>query len=372
MRVSNVRSVEVVLPNGRRTYTVVDDLGLPIPEVDVFLNTFLHASASSLNTIRSYSSHIALFFRWLDIRSAHWENIDFDAFCMFAGDLRDGTLPSLRRAGVYRPQKERTRTTCETILAGVHSFLEYWQLENRGPADLRLYRPSSSRKGKKYGFLAHIEQTLTNQHRLKMRGPKSAPFKIIDFDEDFAKLLSEAHTARDKLLLSALYDGGLRVSQAVGLHHEDILIAEKQIRVRRRVDNANGALSKQRSDFVVDILPRFFRFYAASLVDEQLAMGIDSDYVFVNLRHADRGRPMSAGNARSVIKSIGGRAGVPLIPHMLRHTHGTALAKAGWSAPQIAKRLGQSVAGSADPYIHLADDDITTLYAASRFAEESS
>ncbi|ORA58466.1 tyrosine-type recombinase/integrase [Mycobacteroides franklinii] len=43
-----------------------------------------------------------------------------------------------------------------------------------------------------------------------------------------------------------------------------------------------------------------------------------------------------------------------LHPHTLRPTHATALAKAGWTAPEIAARLGQSHASSADVYIHLA------------------
>lgn len=243
MAVSNVRSVAVLTPSGRATFTVVGHDGLPIPEADVFLNTYLHDKNSSPNTIKSYSTHLSLFFRWLDIRGAHWEHIDFEAFCTFAGDLRDGTLPSLRRIGVYRPKAERERATCEAVLAGVHSFLEYWQLENRGPVDLRLYRPESSNSRRKHSFLAHIEDHLTRQRRLKVRGPKSAPFKIIGFESDFGKLLENANTIRDKLLLSALYDGGLRISQAVGLHHEDILIAERQVRVRRRTPWAQSRRS---------------------------------------------------------------------------------------------------------------------------------
>lgn len=43
MAVSNVRSVAVLTPSGRATFTVVGHDGLPIPEADVFLNTYLHA-----------------------------------------------------------------------------------------------------------------------------------------------------------------------------------------------------------------------------------------------------------------------------------------------------------------------------------------
>jgi integrase len=43
---------------------------------------------------------------------------------------------------------------------------------------------------------------------------------------------------------------------------------------------------------------------------------------------------------------------------MLRHTHATALAKAGWTAAEIAARLGHEHASSADVYIHLATSDL--------------
>lgn len=371
MRQSNVRSVRVTLPNGRETHTVVSHLGLPIPEVDTFLNVYLYATGMSPSTIRSYSNHLALFFRWLHIRGVDWEQLDFEGFCMFASDLRDGTLPSLRRVGVYRPNEPRERSTCEAVVAGIHSFFNYWRLENRGPADLRLYRDDAWNSKRKYSFLGHVESHLTQGRRLRFRGPKSGPIKTIRFEDDFAQLVQNANSSRDKLLLSAMYDGGLRISQAIGLHHEDILIAEKRIVVTRRITNANRALSKQRDTFAVDMPPRFFSYYAASLVNEQLALGIDSDYVFVNLRTTDRGRAMSSGNARDIIESIGKRAGVALTPHSLRHTHGTALAKAGWTAPQIAARLGQSASSSADVYIHLAEEDIAAKYAETKMSKEA-
>lgn len=53
-----------------------------------------------------------------------------------------------------------------------------------------------------------------------------------------------------------------------------------------------------------------------------------------------------------------------MTPHTLRHTHGTALAKASWSAPEIAKRLGHSNASSADVYIHPVEADIEDKYRA--------
>ena len=124
-----------------------------------------------------------------------------------------------------------------------------------------------------------------------------------------------------------MYDGGLRIGQALGLRHEDLDIARKRLTVIRREDNVNGMLSKQRATFSVDMPDRFFAFYGQSLVEEQLALGIDSDYVFVALAPRFRGRPMTYDNAVRRIKSIGRRVGIKMTPHTLRHTHGTDLAR---------------------------------------------
>lgn len=363
-----VRTEPITLPSGSQRLTVVDRNGDLIDVVERFLE-YLVATNSSINTVRSYARHLALFFRWLDERGADWELLTFDALCAFGIDLQDGTLRTYYRRGTLRPAEPRSRATCEAVMAAVYSFLDFWRLEGRGPADLRLYRDEGTRRRSTHAFLAHIERQRPQQERrLRFRGPKTALPKVIDFEDDFARLVASASTYRDQALLSAMYDGGLRIGQAIGLHHEDIDIARKRVRVVRREDNANGALSKQRTEFVVDMPPRFITYYGLSLTDEQLALGISSDYVFVNLSPANRGAPMKYENAKQIVSGIGRRAGVTLTPHTLRHTHGTALAKQGWSAPQIAARLGQSSNTSADVYIHLAEDDLSIRYAETSMA----
>jgi len=358
-----IRLAPVSLPSGARTTTVVGADGLPIAEIEAFLN-YLRTVDASRNTVAAYARHLALWFRWLAVRRANWELLDFDGLCMFVQDLADGTVPALHRPGEARPPRPRGRATQEAVLAAVCSFLDYWRLEGRGPRDLALYREARTSGRTTYRFLAHIEARRKRQERrIKLKGPKSPPPQIVEFEDDFVRLVAAATTARDRTLLSALHDGGLRIGQALGLRHEDLDIARQRVTVVRREDNANDALSKQRATFTIDLPARFFEFYGQSLVDEQLALGIDSDYVFVTLS-PDRflGRPMTYANAVQRIKAIGRRAGVDLTPHTLRHTHGTALAKAGWSAPLIAKRLGHSSASSADVYVHLADGDISDKY----------
>lgn len=364
----NVRSAPTLMPDGTVLHTVVDGSGTAIEEVDAYLN-YLRALDFSVNTIRSYAQHLALFFRWLDQRGAPWEQLTFDGLCTFGADLADGTLRSVRSHGELRPVEPRRRSTCEAVMAAVYSFLDYWKLEGRGPDDLRLYREGTNRRSTTYSFLAHIaHQRPQQERRMRFRGPKPEAPRIINFEDDFQRLLTAARTYRDKALLSAMYDGGLRISQALGLRHEDIDVARRRLHVVRRANNSNGALSKQRTPFTVAMPERFMTLYGLSLTDEQLMLDIDSEYVFVNLSDRNRGAPMRYANAVQIVEGIGRRAGVPLTPHTLRHTHGTALAKTGWSAPQIAARLGQSSNTSADVYIHLAEEDLAEKYAATELA----
>lgn len=358
------RAVPQVMPSGEHRYTVVDREGRSIEDIETFLH-YLRALDSSSNTIRSYALHLALLFRWLDQREVGWEELTFDGLCTFGIDLADGTLRSVKRYGELRPAEPRSRATCEAVMAAVYSFLDYWKLEGRGPADLRLYRDGTNRRSTTYSFLAHVAyQRPQQERRVRFRGPKPKVPQIIDFEVDFQRLLQAARSYRDKALLSAMYDGGLRISQALGLKHEDIDVARKRVHIIRRANNPNGALSKQRTEFAVEMPERFITLYGLSLTDEQLVLGIDSDYLFVNLSQRDRGAPMRYSNAAQVITAIGKRAQVPITPHTLRHTHGTALAREGWSAPQIATRLGHSSNNSADVYIHLAQDDLAEKYAA--------
>lgn len=368
--VCNVRATPVRRANGRKTYVVVDDDGAIIEDIDDFL-AYLRGNANSENTIEAYARHLALLFRWLTIRGSHWEDLTLQGLSAFAMDLRDGSLRSLQRVGTYRPQTERKRRSCEAVMAAVYSFLEYWRNEGqRGPADLTLYRNSSYVGNSTQAFLSHVESRRPQKERLiKIRGPKPDLPRIIDFEDDFALLLAAANTHRDRALLSAMYDGGVRIGQALGLKHEDLDMARKRIWIQRREDNPNDAISKQRTRFPLSMPDRFFTLYGRSLVDEQLMLGIDSDFVFVNLAPGYRGAPMSAPNAGQIIAGISQRAGVRLTPHTLRHTHGTALARDGWTQPQIAERLGQSQPSSADVYIHLAADHIESKYQSSDLAK---
>jgi integrase/recombinase XerD len=343
-----------VIVHGSRSWTVVDEDGVPVAEVEQYLH-WMRAVDRSPNTVRSYARHLSLFYRWLAARAIAWDGVSFDGLCDFVGALAAGLPPLPTRGGL-----PRSAGTVKAINAAVREFYEFHRLEGRGPAGLVLTRNPASAPVSSRSFLAHIDNRRPRERSRLVRHAKTPALTLIDFETDFAKLLGAATTFRDRLLLSSLYDVGLRVGQALGLRHEDLDPMRRRVRVIRRRDNVNAALSKQRNDFTVDTPHRFFELYAAYLLDELPAIGADSDYVFINMTRRPVGKPLSYSNAHQLISRIGSCAGITgLHPHALRHTHATALAKAGWTAPEIAARLGHSHAASADVYIHLAGDDLS-------------
>jgi site-specific recombinase XerD len=343
-----------VTVHGRSSWTVSDSSGLPVTEIEQFLH-WQRAIGRSSNTVRSYARHLSLFYRWLIARHITWDAVTFDELCDFVGALSAGLPPLVPRDG-----GGRAAATVKAVNAAVREFYEFHRVEGRGPADLVLTRNPTRLPRRSHSFLAHIEtRRPSDVPRLARAGrPAAETVQVIDFDAAFGRLVAAASTDRDRLLLSAMYDLGLRIGQALGLRHSDLDPMRRRVRIVRRDDNINGALSKQRAQFTVDAPRRFFDLYASYLLGE--IADLDSDYVFVNLARHPIGAPLTYSNAYQLIEHIGAVAGIDdLHPHMLRHTHATALAKAGWTAPEIAGRLGQSHPSSADVYIHLAGDDLS-------------
>jgi integrase/recombinase XerD len=363
MTVAGVRAARVRLPQGPRTWTVVDASGLPVGEVEQYLG-WLRAVGRSVSTVRAYAHHLAHLYRWLAARGICWDQVDFDGLCDFMLALKAGLPPLAKRGG-----GEREASSAGAAASAVREFFEYHRIEGRGPADLRLSRTVAYSSRTAYHFLAHVERRRgVEVNRLSAGLQSRRPeIQVISFENDFVRLLEAASTGRDRLLLSACYDLGLRMGQSLGLRHGDLDPMRQQVRVERREDNLNEALSKRRGEFTVKAPRRFFDLYRSYLLGELMPAGIDCDYLFVNLRRHPVGRPLSYSNGRQLVTAIGDRAGIAgLHPHMLRHTHATALARAGWTGAEIAARLGHQHASSADVYIHLANDDLERRLAATQ------
>jgi len=148
---------------------------------------------------------------------------------------------------------------------------------------------------------------------------------------------------------------GMRVGQALGLRHSDLVGHERRIEIIARDDNANGARAK--SEGSIPISGELVRCYSDYMHEEY--GDLDSDYVFVNLWAGRIGAPMTASTVADLVRRTRARVGFDFTPHMLRHTYVT-LAMRGKVPLEVVSRLvtHASVETTSGTYLHASVEDL--------------
>ncbi|MEU0557453.1 tyrosine-type recombinase/integrase [Dactylosporangium sp. NPDC006015] len=92
-------------------------------------------------------------------------------------------------------------------------------------------------------FLHHISKGAPVARRtIALKVPRKLP-RVLTTAEVQA-ILDACEHLRDRLLFAVLYDSGCRIGEALGLRHEDLAAAERELTICRR-DNDNGARSDE-------------------------------------------------------------------------------------------------------------------------------
>ena len=152
--------------------------------------------------------------------------------------------------------------------ADVGDLLAAWQAGGRGG-----WKP----------FLHHVSKGKPYRGRaVTVKAGKKLP-RVLAVTETEA-ILNACTRLRDRLFFALLHESGCRAGEALGLRHEDIAAAEREISIVPR-DNANGARAKS-GGRVVPVGAQLIRLYADYLHGEY--GDADSDYVFINFCAAAR------------------------------------------------------------------------------------
>ncbi len=168
-------------------------------------------------------------------------------------------------------------------------------------------------------------------------------------------ILDACEHLRDRLLFALLLDTGVRIGEALGMRHEDLVIAECQVTVVPR-RNDNRARAKGGRPRTVPASAELMRLYADYLNNEYGAL--DSDYVFVNLWGRPRGRPWSYPAVYDLVTRLRVGTGIIFGPHLFRHTYATWLLQRGAGMDSVKELLGHaSVTTTIDTYGHLSIED---------------
>ncbi|MFE2672857.1 tyrosine-type recombinase/integrase [Streptomyces hygroscopicus] len=148
-------------------------------------------------------------------------------------------------------------------------------------------------------------------------------------------MIALAPSARDRFLVGLLACTGLRIGEALGLHHGDMhLLASSRavgcgvedphVHVRRRTDNPNQALAKSRHHRLVPVTADVVAHYTDYQYGrDQVAEAAESETVFVNLLRPPPGRAVSYPNPKEMFDRLARGVGHACRPHMPRHSAAT-------------------------------------------------
>jgi integrase/recombinase XerD len=173
--------------------------------------------------------------------------------------------------------------------------------------------------------------------------------------EQVQAILDACDHLRDRFLLALMWESGCRVGEALGLRHEDIAAAEREVAFVPRV-NANNARCKSGRPRTVPVSAGLIRLWGGYLHREYGQL--DSDYVFINLFAEPRGQALAYPAVYDLIRRLRARVGFSFGPHWLRHTAATRMLRDGVPIEVVSKILGHgSVVTTSAIYGHLTAAD---------------
>lgn len=333
------------------TWLVLGDDHLPIKPITSFLR-YLYNVDKSPNTLRAYANHLKLYWRFLTARNFNWKTIKLDHLAEFVNWLRKGTeddvIPIV--GGVLRQA-----SSINSMLGSLSSFYKHHYC--LGETEMLLTELGSMPGGRYKSLLYHVHKDKPIQRRIiALKQVKGLPKTITE--KQYRLLLDACCNFRDRFLISLLFETGLRIGQALGLFHEDIVSWDNEIYLKHRAHHINEVNNKTRNEQLIHVSTSLMGAYASYIN----SLGLDKlpPYVFIDLK---RHQPLKYQAVRRLFLRLSKKVGFEITPHMLRHTHATALFKSGWDPALIQKRLGHtSLQTTLDIYTHIDQKDLKEAF----------
>jgi integrase/recombinase XerD len=173
--------------------------------------------------------------------------------------------------------------------------------------------------------------------------------EVLSFEEIQSMLasidLSTPHGQRNRAMLETLYACGLRVSELVGLHVNDLYLELGYVKV-------SGKGDKERIIPIGEEAVKHIRFYLEGV--RRHLKKIDPEhrqYLFLNRR----GKQLTRVYVFMVVKELAKAAGIQktVSPHTFRHSFATHLIEGGANLKAVQDMLGHESIITTEIYTHL-------------------
>jgi integrase/recombinase XerD len=340
--------VQEVWFDNKKRYILIDENNYPVVPVIKYLK-HLDNIGRAENTLKSYCHHLKFYFQFLNEKEKNYKEVDLNLLGEFIFWLRN-PYQSTKIVHIKQVSARRSERTVNTILTCVQGFYDYlMRIED--------YEKDLSEKTKKHvlgsyrsfkPFLHHISKGKGfEKNILKIKEPRRAVLTLTK--EQVQSIHDACSNIRDALLIRILYEGGLRIGEALSLWIEDFDIGSTAITVRK----SKTVSGKGRKVYISADTMNVFQDYLIDLHDA------DTNFVFINLSGTNKGEPLNYRAAFDVIERIRIKTEIDFTPHMLRHTYATELHEQGVEISYIQKLLGHShVQTTIQTYVHPSDETI--------------
>ena len=186
--------------------------------------------------------------------------------------------------------------------------------------------------------------------RLRVKVPQRVviPLSI----DEVARFWSSFQTSRDLAIVGLMLLQGLRSCEVLSLNHDDLILAEAQIRV---LGKGNKVRLLPLAPEAIELLDHYVR------LERPVNCG---SALFVSLKGRARGIRMTPEGLRSLFRHHRQTTGVTKAnPHRFRHTFATDMIRAGISLPALMQLMGHAQIQTTLVYIRITPQDVYQQYA---------
>jgi integrase/recombinase XerD len=345
-----MRVQQVLLPDGgAESWTVIGSDLRPVQPVERYL-AWLSRIERAPTTVRAYAYDLKTFWEFVEARGLVWDAVSLEQLGEFTGWLR---APADNVVVLDTGRAARAASTVNRILTAVFGFYEFHArhgvLVARALVDER-----RAGRGGFTPFLHGITRSRPPGRVGRLREDRRLPATLSV--EQVAAILAVQARLRDRFLFALVAGTGMRIGQALGLRHCDVVSQDRHVEIVVREDNANGARGKGARGWV-PITSELVRLHSDYMYCEY--GDLDSDYVFVNLWGGRIGHAMSYHGVHEIVLRTRRAVGFHFTPHQFRHTYATVARRGGVPVEIVSKLLGhRSVQTTSDIYLHASPEDL--------------
>ena len=345
----------VVLPTrGIESFTVIGPDRRPVDLIDEYL-AWLAECERSPNTVKAYAHDLRSFWMFLAERGLAWDQVGVMELGEFAAWAR---RPAENVVVLAEEAARLSARTVNRMLSGVVGFYEFQARRGSTLAKDLVVKTRSGRGGYK-PFLHGIAKSRPRGRAVRLPERRSLP-KTLSL-EQVAAVIDCQQRLRDRFLFALLASTGMRIGQALGLRHEDVVAWERRIVIRAREGAPRWARSKGGAEGGVPVPAELMRLWNDYMHEEY--GDLDSDFVFVNLWGGRVGRQLTYRIVEKIVERTQRRVGFHFTPHLLRHTYATLAYRDGVQLEVIGALLTHRSPSSTLIYTHPTAEDLRAVLA---------